>query len=124
RPPPVSGAVAPSISATAKWVSALMQEPLTTAAHVPITPAEPLLAAPPAASEPLAAALRESIARSGLFYESHLADWALQRCTREDLVREPQAHLPADVRMGVDAEETRTPQPVVLESHEIGGHES
>jgi flagellar hook-length control protein FliK len=40
----------------------------------------------------LALALRQSIETSGLFYESHLAQWVAGRQSIEPLQREPQAH--------------------------------
>ena len=56
--------------------------------------------------EGLASALQRSIVHSGLFYESHLADWALQRCTRDDLEREPQANWIAQSVASADATST------------------
>jgi hypothetical protein len=60
-----------------------------------IRPAKPLLAGPPLAPDALAGALQASIARSGLFYESHLADWALANYPRPELDQEPQSALAA-----------------------------
>ena len=50
----------------------------------------PLLAGPPAAPAALAAALQDTMASSGLFYESHVAEWAGGQRPRADLVQEPQ----------------------------------
>jgi hypothetical protein len=50
----------------------------------------PLLNAPGADSAALAAALRDGVARSGLFYESHVADWAHGQRTLAELAAEPQ----------------------------------
>ena len=47
----------------------------------------------PGAADRLAGELAGRIVRSGLFYESHLADWAQGLRPREDLQREPQAHF-------------------------------
>jgi hypothetical protein len=49
-----------------------------------------LLAQPPTGAAQLAPALQEAIARSGLFYESHQAQWVEGRLPREALLREPQ----------------------------------
>jgi len=57
---------------------------------LPIRAVEPLAAnaADPAA---LAHALQNSIRQSGVFYESHLAEWSAQRYPEAELRREPQA---------------------------------
>ena len=51
----------------------------------------PLLAAPDGDAGRIAAALRDGIDKSGLFYESHVAEWAQGARTREALAGEPQA---------------------------------
>lgn len=51
----------------------------------------PLLAAPGADAGAIAAALREGLAKSGLFYESHVAEWASGARTLGELAAEPQA---------------------------------
>jgi hypothetical protein len=69
----------------------------------------PLLDGPPqapAAPAALAAALKDTVANSGLFYESHLAEWASGTRSRADLAQEPQMQrLPASVA----ADGARTP---------------
>jgi hypothetical protein len=40
----------------------------------------------------LAAQLRQAVAKSGLFYESHLAEWAEGKRSLAELMAEPQAH--------------------------------
>lgn len=82
---------APRISVSGQLVSDLLPEPARTSSGGAVHAPEPLLGGPPARPEALAHALHASIAGSGLFYESHLADWALQRGTLESLAREPQA---------------------------------
>jgi hypothetical protein len=56
-----------------------------------ISPPAPLLPQPPLQAAELAVALQRSIADSGLFYESHLAQWALQQYPQQQLQAEPQA---------------------------------
>ena len=53
----------------------------------------PLLAAPPREGVPLAAALKQALALSGLFYESHVAKWAAGDHPLPALLREPQSRL-------------------------------
>jgi len=81
----------PRISPAAQLVSELMQAAASASRAQTIRPTTALLDGAAMEVEGLASALQRSIVHSGLFYESHLADWALQRCTRDDLEREPQA---------------------------------
>jgi hypothetical protein len=55
-----------------------------------VTGRAPVLPAPVADPAALAAALRHSVSKSGLFYESHVADWARGRITLAELATEPQ----------------------------------
>ncbi|MES2319316.1 MAG: flagellar hook-length control protein FliK [Pseudomonadota bacterium] len=54
----------------------------------------PLLTGPPLAPEMLAAALKDVLGKSGLFYESHLAEWASGTRSRAELGQEPQMQRP------------------------------
>lgn len=81
----------PRISVSGQLVSELMPEPARASSGGTVQAPEPLLTGPPTHPEKLAQALQASIAGSGLFYESHLAAWTLQRGTLESLAREPQA---------------------------------
>jgi hypothetical protein len=51
----------------------------------------PLLAAPGADAAQIAAALQKGMEKSGLFYESHVAEWAQGARTQTELAAEPQA---------------------------------
>lgn len=51
----------------------------------------PLLGAPSGDAAVLAKALQDGLGKSGLFYESHVAEWAEGTRTRTDLAAEPQA---------------------------------
>jgi len=53
----------------------------------------PLLASSLVAAAPLAAALHDAIGTSGLFYESHVAQWAAGRLALAEVLREPQARM-------------------------------
>lgn len=52
---------------------------------------EPLLPAPAASAAALAPALRQAVAESGMFYESHQAAWLSGTLEAASLMREPQA---------------------------------
>jgi len=74
----------------------LLGQVLKSAAGAPplatLNPATPLV--PQGAPDPaqLAAQLRQAVAKSGLFYESHLAEWAEGKRPLAELMAEPQAH--------------------------------
>lgn len=72
----------------------------------------PLVATPGASPQQIATALHSAIAFSGLFYESHVAQWAVGARPIADLFREPQAKR-------VNNATTGTTQPVPTEA-EIG----
>lgn len=93
-----------SVSAAARLVSSLMQGPAASggsAAPSALAGAAPL-AAPgaPLQPAPLAQALRDSLEYSGLFYESHVSQWAHGARSLPQLQREPQMQatqvIPAD----------------------------
>jgi hypothetical protein len=58
----------------------------------------PLLAAPSGDAGQLASALQHGLEKSGLFYESHLAEWAQGTRTLGELALEPQARMPNPTR--------------------------
>jgi flagellar hook-length control protein FliK len=61
------------------------------AGTAPLAAGQPLLASPPKSADPLALALREAVSHSGLFYESHLAQWLSGDLSAAALRQEPQA---------------------------------
>ncbi len=90
-PPPAAPSVQTTLSPTAQVLSNVlslaMSGPATPHAIVAPAPLAPVPGAPPAQ---LAAALRESVGKSGLFYESHVAEWAAGARTLAELATEPQ----------------------------------
>lgn len=85
----------PQLSQTARMLSEIMQR-VPERSLPTLTPSAPLLDTPPAHPSELAVALRGALVRSGLFYESHLANWAAGRDSLEGLLREPQNRLAGD----------------------------
>ena len=80
-----------TISDTARVIASV----LTTAGPADKVPAAivgktPLLKSPDTPPEKLAAVLKDAIGRSGLFYESHVAEWSKGTRALSDLVLEPQ----------------------------------
>ena len=89
--PLAAGEPAPSISDAARAINMLLAK-----AHSRPNPPQAILGATPlmvaSASDPaqLTQALQEAIKHSGLFYESHVAEWAEGKRSLADLQREPQ----------------------------------
>lgn len=91
--------VAPSrspvnLSDTARYIGALLARAsnLTSQGAAP-TAANPVLEAPPSDPQKLAVALKTALAESGLFYESHQAQWVAGERSLAALLREPQGQL-------------------------------
>jgi Flagellar hook-length control protein FliK len=83
-----------SLSESARVLGAVLdQATASTAKTSAATAAAPLLAMPPSQSKELAQALTRALVQSGLFYESHQAEWVAGRRPLETLLQEPQARL-------------------------------
>ena len=87
-----------NLSDTARFINALLsraeqlgEETAPLARGTPILPAPPANGAPDVAQ--LALALRSTLTHSGLFYESHQAQWVAGQRTLAELLREPQGRL-------------------------------
>lgn len=109
-PLPVASTPAPpteiaQLSTTGKLLAALLQ---TSAPAAPVTQAAPLLATPNVHAPVIAEAIRSGIEHSGLFYESHLANWVSGQHEFDALALEPQARagnadeLPAILRQQLE----------------------
>lgn len=84
------------LSGTGRFIHDLMQGPTVPGTPSTSSSAAPLLAAPPADGArlfQLAQGLAGVVAQSGLFYESHLAQWVAGKRTLPELMLEPQARL-------------------------------
>ncbi len=95
-------APAPVLSAAGRLVAATMLQPGEVALPVAASATAPLLAAPPADGARLAAALAQTLAGSGLFYESHQAEWVAGKRDLAQIRQEPQARL-AQIAPGPEA---------------------
>jgi hypothetical protein len=85
------------ISPAARSLTALVRTvaPERPPQPTPVSDSQPLLPAAPRDAAVLAAALQRSLATSGLFYESHLAQWVAGERSLAALRDEPQARVPA-----------------------------
>ncbi len=84
---------APSETIQLSTAARLLGNLLPGAKPAPLADARPVLAAPTAASRPIAQALRQLLQASGLSYESHVADWAQGQRPLSALLTEPQGRL-------------------------------
>ncbi|MCQ4347278.1 flagellar hook-length control protein FliK [Pseudomonas stutzeri] len=96
------GSTVTTFSAAARAIADVLQRvPLPPAA---ISPAAPLLSAADAPAGQVAASLQQSVERSGLFYESHVARWVRGELPLEALRHEPQMRqAPAVLASGGEA---------------------
>lgn len=74
------------LSQTGQLIGSLLQQPQATT----LTQAAPVMAHPGQPAQVIAGALRDTIQFSGLFYESHVAEWAAGKRPITDLHKEPQ----------------------------------
>jgi len=85
----------PQLSNTARMLSDIMQR-VPERALPTLTPPGPLLGQATTAPAELALALRTALVRSGLFYESHLANWVAGQDSLDGLMQEPQNRQAAE----------------------------
>jgi hypothetical protein len=64
-------------------------------APTPLNGNQPIASAPPASAQDLLPLLKQAITQSGMFYESHQAEWVDGRLDKSALLQEPQGKLPA-----------------------------
>jgi len=93
--PPSTAASNASLSPAARLLGALAQEAKSNPATTPPYQADPVLEHAPDDTGEFSARLQQAFSRSGLFYESHQAQWVAGQHTREQLLQEPQGRLSA-----------------------------
>ena len=86
-----SGAAPAALSSAGRLVADLLASAQNTGASTTLVGRVPLSNVPGAAATQLASALHDSLTFSGLFYESHVNQWANGERALTDLLREPQA---------------------------------
>lgn len=91
-----------SLSSAGKLVDALLHASEESELPSAIKPGSPLVAHPNNTPQ-LAGALRDSVAYSGAFYESHVAEWADGKRPAAELLKEPQAQLGQQTQTGVSS---------------------
>jgi len=79
-----------SLSPTARVIASVLHAAGGAPGAAALLGSAPLVGAAPPVPQQLAQQLQQVIAQSGLFYESHVAEWAEGRRRLADLAREPQ----------------------------------
>lgn len=89
-----SDANSASLSSAAKIISNVLQTASEANAPSTLVGKTPILPEPAADSPHIANAMQDSVEFSGLFYESHVSQWASGERPISDLMREPQMQAP------------------------------
>jgi hypothetical protein len=101
-PAQTNSAPRPELSPEGRALAALVQHPMEAGEETaPLRAAAPLLPQPPHEAAPLVAALKSTLEESGLFYESHLAEWVEGHRPLASILREPQARSPLAPNPGI-----------------------
>lgn len=82
-----------NLSPTGKFLGSLIQQQSNTTDSVSLAPRIPILSGAPTSIQQFATALKDAISNSGLFYESHQAQWVTGERSLASLLQEPQARL-------------------------------
>ena len=106
-----------NLSDSVRYLGALLQKISDQAETqaAPLNKAAPLLSAAPSDIKEFATSLRNTLSQSGLFYESHQAQWVAGERKMTDLLQEPQGKLSA-LNPGTGAEIVQKNAPVSMQS--------
>jgi hypothetical protein len=69
---------------------------------LPLNGNRPIVGAPPGNAQDILPLLRQAIGRSGMFYESHQAEWVEGRFAKAELLEEPQGKLSSSAAPGAE----------------------
>ncbi|WP_009205579.1 flagellar hook-length control protein FliK [Sulfuricella denitrificans] len=106
-----------SLSDSVRYLGALLQKisDQSETQAAPLNKTAPLLSAAPSDIKDFAASLRNALSQSGLFYESHQAQWVAGERRLTDLMQEPQGKLPVLIP-GSGAEVAQKNAPALMQS--------
>lgn len=107
-----------SLSNAGRLIGNMLQQTQEGSMPTTLVGKAPVLSTPGAPAPQIAAALQNTIAFSGLFYESHVAQWALGARPVADLLREPPAKRVATSILGTPLP---APGPGATSAPETGG---
>ncbi|PHV18943.1 flagellar hook-length control protein FliK [Janthinobacterium sp. BJB303] len=109
---------APELSTTARAISSVLsQAESAPGAPVALVGKTPLMAAPGANPAQVAQKLQEAVGSSGLFYESHVAEWAEGKRALASLQLEPQMQKAAPGEMAKTGTDLASAQLINLQLH-------
>lgn len=89
-------AVSATLSRTGQLISQLFAKPEGTkdgAKALMLNSSQPIASTPPNSAQEIAPLLKQAISQSGMFYESHQAEWVEGRFPKDALLQEPQGRL-------------------------------
>jgi peptidyl-tRNA hydrolase len=107
--PQAQPSVTTSLSNAGKLIDTLLQATQTGSLPNAINSSAPLSTNPALQTAVLANNLRQAIQLSGVFYESHLAQWVVGQRTLQDLQKEPQAKIKAQTHTASDILQANDP---------------
>lgn len=114
---PVDAKPQVTLSDSVRYLGALLQKISDQAETqaAPLNKTAPLLSAAPSDIKEFATSLRNTLSQSGLFYESHQAQWVAGERMLTDLLQEPQGKLSV-LNHGAGAEIAQKNAPVSMQS--------
>ena len=97
-----------TLSRTGQLISTLFsgaREAKGGATALPLNSNQPIANAPPSSAQDLLPLLKQAITQSGMFYESHQAEWVEGRLAKSALLQEPQGKLSSPAAFSAALEE-------------------
>ena len=119
-PPAPGQTAAPRLSETARLIGSLLTE--SPAPAVALAGGGPIADSADTPPARIASLLRDAVRQSGVFYESHQADWVEGRVSLAALHSEPQARLPPGSRLAVPDSHSVALRPERPEAPERSGN--
>ncbi len=111
-------APAPALSGAARAITTILQQAESRpGAPLAIVGKTPLMPSPDAPPDALVHSLRNALGSSGLFYESHVAEWAAGKRPLQDLLREPQMAQAAQGERAAGGTDLAAAQLINLQLH-------
>lgn len=105
-------AVSATLSRTGQLIGRLFSRNGKTendAKALPLNGNRPIAGTPPGSAQELLPLLKEAIARSGMFYESHQAEWVEGRFAKSELLQEPQGKLSTPAAFAAETNPAESP---------------
>lgn len=101
-----------TLSRTGQFISSLLSSPRDAKGGMnalPLNGNQPLAGSPSGSAQDLLPMLKQAITQSGMFYESHQAEWVEGRLAKAELLQEPQGKLSSPDAFAAAREDLATP---------------